>query len=333
MPQIFTQILTPVSTGLPAASEAFILPGFPALEQMLSAAVLLAITAVYLFGWIRLRRLHPRLAGPIRLGFFLTGISLLVLAFVWPVPQWAGVLLTGRSIQKALIGMLAPWLLWLGLPFHVLAWNLPAKLRRKIRHRLYLGAILRRITRAPVAWFVFISAFLLWHDPTYVNWAIDRPGVRMGAAWVLLIAALLFWQHVVDTGPRIHARLPSWIMAFYLLGVEIPNMAAGITIAFTIDPIYSGYAARQEQLTGLPFGYASDQMTGGAIIWVFGSIVYISAIIGVLYRLFRREGSNAPRPIMGWDNMEKAIAPGLEHRVRQEKADIPWQDSGSARRS
>lgn len=299
------------------------------IAQLLSAFLILGMGSIYLWAWVRGQQRHSLLAGRLRLGCFLAGLMLLWLALVWPVPLWAESLLTGRSIQKALVAMVVPPLLWLGLPFHVVVRTLPASLRRHLR----LGSLSKRLTAPPTAWLVFISVFLLWHDPAYVNWSMDHPAAQSAAAWLLLLSALLFWQHVVNTGPRIHSRMPSWIMAIYLLGVEIPNMAAGITIALTMNPIYHGYAQHHQLVEGLPFNYASDQMIGGAIIWVFGSVVYIGAIIGVLYRLFRREGDNTPRLLVGWDDAEKTIAPGLEHRVRHEQPDIPWQSDANRRTS
>ena len=48
-------------------------------------------------------------------------------------------------------------------------------------------------------------------------------------------------------------------------------------------------------------------MVGGAIVWVFGSLVYVAAIVAVLHRLFRRDGSTVPHPLtslspQGWNS-------------------------------
>ncbi|MEX1019417.1 MAG: cytochrome c oxidase assembly protein [Litorilinea sp.] len=299
----------------------------PHVSQLLAAGLLAAWVALYVGAWYRRHRAQMRLASVFRLVCFGLGSLLLFLALVGPVPHWADSLLTGRSIQKALLAMLAPPLLWLGLPYHIIARSLPAQIRRRIR----LGPLTRRLTHPLAAWLLFISIFLLWHDPAWVNWTMDSPGLRAAGSWLLLGSALLFWWHVINTGPRLHTRLPGWIMAIYLLFVEIPNMAAGITIAFTMQPMYAAYAALHTANAGLPFDYASDQMISGAIIWVFGSMVYISAIIGILYRLFRREGSNSPRPLVGWDDADKVIAPGLEHRLERDAPNPPWQRANGMR--
>src|SRR5690606_11690138 len=98
-------------------------------------------------------------------------------------------------------------------------------------------------------------------------------------------------------------HFPAWLLIIYLLSVEIANMVAGITIAFSIEPMYAHYPAVRAQLGAdvLPFSQLIDQIAGGAIIWVFGSLVYVSGIIFVLHRLFRKDGSTTPQPIFDWD--------------------------------
>src|SRR5690606_34027265 len=118
----------------------------------------------------------------------------------------------------------------------------------------------------------------------------------------------------------LHPRLPAWVLIVYLITVEIPNMVAGVTIAFSSTLLYDHYAAVLAQGRAIfPIGAVTDQMVGGAIVSGFGSLVYVASIVAVLHRLFRREGSTAPHPLSGWDSQEKFIAPGLEQRVVQNR--------------
>jgi hypothetical protein len=65
----------------------------------------------------------------------------------------------------------------------------------------------------------------------------------------------------------------------------------------------------------LPLSLGHDQMAGGAIIWVFGSFVYITGVIATLNKLFSREEAATPKPLLNWDDNAKFIAPGLEQRA------------------
>ncbi|MGL4650419.1 MAG: cytochrome c oxidase assembly protein, partial [Caldilineaceae bacterium] len=98
-----------------------------------------------------------------------------------------------------------------------------------------------------------------------------------------------------------------------LVGAEIPNVVAGITIAFGSVSVYSFYEVPMSTIAPV----LTQQSMAGALTWVFGSIVYISAIVAVVNQAFQSEGSGAPQPPHNWDATEKWIAPGLEARVRE----------------
>lgn len=283
---------------------------------------LLGLTVSYALGWKRLRRAMPKLATPWRVVAFAVAIFALFLALVLPLPSWSYTLLAMRSLQKALICMVAAPLLWLSVPLHTITWGIRGPMRRLLltmRGPSWFGKAARAISHPLVTWFAFVSAFLLWHDPSVARYFMERGVANHLMPWILLFTALLFWWPVVDTGPRYHRNIPAWLLLVYLFSVEIANMTAGITIAFSQEPIYEHYIRVRAQLPAdaLPWEAIIDQVAGGAIVWVFGSLVYISGIVFVLLRLFRKEGSNMPQHLPDWDDNAKFIAPGLEHRVEQ----------------
>jgi cytochrome c oxidase assembly factor CtaG len=296
-----------------------------------AAATLLLIFlgAGYARGWRRLHRVDPALANPWRALAFAAALLLVGLALIWPLPGWSVYLLTARSLQKALLCMLAAPLFWLACPVHIFVWGHRGWSRRGLvwlHGHGWASRALRSMTQPMAAWFGFVALFLLWHDPASAQFLLDEGWAHHAAAWLLGASALLFWSHVVGTGPRLHPSFPAWLLLIYLLGAEIANMVAGITIAFTLEPIYAHYPALRLQLgeASLPLSAPIDQMTAGAVIWVFGSIVYIFGMMFVLHALFRRAGSTAPEPLPNWDSHENFIAPGLEHRVvphRHKKSD------------
>ncbi len=298
--------------------------------QGIAALLLLMLTAAYVQGWRKLHRAMPKLATPWRLLAFILAFSALSLALIWPLPGWSNYLLAMRSSQKAFICMIAAPLFWLACPVHFVAWGLRGRARQalvSLKSQGWTKRLMYAITQPLVLWFIYVAAFLFWHDPSFAPFLLGRNWAHTLAPWLLLGASLLFWWPVVDTGPRLHRRFPAWLLIIYLLGAEIANMVAGMTIAFSADPVYAYYPAVRAQLGAdvLPLSQLIDQMAGGAIIWVFGSLVYISGIIFILHRLFRKDGSTTPQPIFDWDSQEKFIAPGLEHRVAQNqlrKADL-----------
>lgn len=291
------------------------------LWQVSGLGLLAAISTVYGLGVLRLRLAAPRLVTPWRMVAFGAGMVALAAALVWPLPGWSNALLSMRSLQKVLICMVAAPLIWLACPLHVLAWAGGARWRT-LFVRLQAatqrpGTFLHTATQPLVLWFVYLAAFLFWHDPQAAPFLLGDGWFHYVAPWLLLGAALLFWWPVVETGPRRARPLPLWLLLAYVLGVEIANMVAGVTIAFSIEPVYPHYIAVRQSLgeDALPLSMLNDQMLGGALIWVFGSLVYIAAIILILHRLFRLDGATAPQPPVGWDAHAKFIAPGLEERA------------------
>ncbi len=53
------------------------------------------------------------------------------------------------------------------------------------------------------------------------------------------------------------------------------------------------------------------------VLWVVGSLLYVSSIVLVLNRLFIEQGQGGPQPAPDWDDDDRMIMPGLEHRLRQ----------------
>lgn len=294
------------------------------LWQAGAAAFLLLATGLYLWGRRRLRHAQPALATSGRLVALGGALLALTLALVWPLPIWSNYLLTFRSIQKVLIALVAAPLLWLSCPVQTITWGLRGPARRALVN-LHRGQgpfprAVRALTWPLITWFAFLGAFLFWHDPQAVPFLVGDGWFHFVAPWLLFGAATLFWWPIVDTGPRLHARLPAWLLIVYVITVEILNMIAGVTIAFSATPLYAHYATPHAAGQALlPLTAVTDQMVGGAIVWVFGSFVYIGTVVAILHQLFRRDGSMAPHPPADWDADEKFIAPGLEHRATQNR--------------
>jgi len=284
--------------------------------------LIVGLTIAYVVGWRRLHKTMPTLARRLRLVAFCAAALALTMGLVWPFPSLSNNLLAMRSLQNVSIAFIAMPLLWLSVPVQTIAWGMRGWPRRGLvsLYRVpWLKNSMHHLTQPLVTWLIYVSAFLFWHDPTLARYLMGPNVAHVIAPWLLFVAALLFWWPIVDTGPRFNRDLPIWLLIVYVLGVEIANMVTGVTIAFSLAPLYPYYTAVRAQLPpdALPWTQTTDQIAGGAIIWVLGSFVYFSSIIFILMRLFRSEGSSIPQPLPNWDDNAKFIAPGLEHRVAQ----------------
>ncbi|MEZ4658442.1 MAG: cytochrome c oxidase assembly protein [Caldilineaceae bacterium] len=290
----------------------------------ITVMILLGLTTMlYWRGWRKLRVAFPYLAERSRLAAFLTGVILLILATVAPLMDLSQHYLFARALQKVFLGMLAPSLLWLSCPIHTIVWGLPTSLRRRMARRLFfdshLRGLLQPFIQPGLSWLFFVITFSIWHEPHYLTWTMQTAAAHYFSVIWLFGAALLYWSHIMYTGLRTHTRLSGWFVFVYLLGVEIPNMFVGVSMAFSSTPLYEYYVQLQNATGGDLQNVLRDQMLSGGLIWVIGSFVYISTIVLVFNRLFKLEQTLPPMLSPDREADERWIAPGLEYRVVQNR--------------
>ncbi len=95
----------------------------------------------------------------------------------------------------------------------------------------------------------------------------------------------------------------------YVLSVVPANALTGIAIAFASEPIYTYYTTvpRLGEMTVL-----QDQMLGGVIMWIPGSMMYIIAALVLIAQIVRVGEDNEPAPEPAWAVDEAVRAPGFE---------------------
>ncbi|MEZ4620843.1 MAG: cytochrome c oxidase assembly protein [Caldilineaceae bacterium] len=62
-----------------------------------------------------------------------------------------------------------------------------------------------------------------------------------------------------------------------------------------------------------------DQTVAGVIMWIPGSMMMLLAVILLLASALRGTDENPPQPVANWDSEDAMVAPGLEHRVIQNR--------------
>lgn len=257
-------------------------------------AALLLAAAVYTRGWQHLhadgRVLARSAAGKRRLAAYWSGILVLLLALVSPIDVLSGQLFAIHMVQHLLLVMLAPPLLLLGNPFPTMLWGLPDGLRRGIGLLFRPDSSFRRAlagaTRPGRVWFAFVAVFLGWHDPNAYNLALRSEWVHDLEHISFTLTAMLFWWKVIPAGPRLHPAVKPGLQIAYLAAAIPVNMLSGIAIAFSQTPIYSYYNA-VPRLWGL--SVMEDQMLGGTIMWIPGSMMFLAAAFIIATRFLQQE--------------------------------------------
>lgn len=284
--------------------------------------VILTMSTLYVTGWRRLRRqsAHHKLATRLRLTSYLSGMVIIAIALMSPIDRLGGQLFFMHMIQHMLFMMLSAPLLWLAEPFPISLWGLPPKARHAVgglfNSDSTFRSVLARATSPGVAWLIFVTIYLGWHDPNLYNLALHHEWVHDIQHITFFGASLLYWWPIIGAAPHIHTRFPGWAKLPYLLGTVPPNMFVGISIAFATDVRYTYYESIP-RFWGLTV--MQDQQLAGAIMWIPGSMMFIMAALVVLALLFGKEKSQ-PGPVsLDWDDEQAMIAPGLEERVIQNR--------------
>lgn len=279
--------------------------------------VLVLAGVIYVRGWWHLRnrparRSHRRaqLAAGWRLGAHLSGLAVLVLALVSPIDFLGGQLFSMHMVQHLLLMMLAPPLLLIANPLPFALWGMPAGARREMGRLLKpMSAsrhLLRTLTRPGVVWMVFIAVFLGWHDPHAYDAALRIDWVHDLEHITFFGASMLFWWHVTRAGPHIHGEFSPGLRVAYLLATVPINMLTGVAIAFAGKPIYSYYTA-VPRVWGMTV--MQDQMLGGVIMWIPGSMMFILAALILIAHQVQDEENKPSLPESKWATDEAMIAP------------------------
>lgn len=252
-------------------------------------AVIVPWAVFYTLGWRRLRiqSQSKKLARRRRLVSYWAGILILMASLMSPVDRLGGQLLLMHMVQHKLTMFFAAPLLLLGNPFPFVLWGLPARLRTAIGQLFARPSTFRRLltaaTRPGIAWLALITVYYGWHDSMAYNTALRLDWVHDIQHISFFAVAMLFWWHVIGNAPNLHGGMSPWMKMAYLLTQVPPNMAVGVSIAFSSTILYTYYES-VPRFWGLTV--EQDQMLGGAIMWIQGSEMFIGAALIVLARQF-----------------------------------------------
>lgn len=285
-------------------------------------AILIPLSVMYFVGWRRLRRhsTHNNLANGWRLASYQGGLWIIALSLMSPIDRLGGQLFFMHMIQHMLFMMFAAPMLLLAEPFPIFVWSLPRKMRRPVvtlfEHESLFRRALAKSTQPGVTWLVFLTIYLGWHDPNAYSAALRYEWLHNIQHISFMLVSLLWWWPIIECAPHIHPRFPVWGKLAFILGTIPPNMAIGVSIAFSSEILYTYYLSvpRVWSFTAL-----QDQQLAGAIMWIQGSEMYIMTAIFILGRTFMRKNKDATPIPRTWDTDDAMIAPGLEDRVSQNR--------------
>lgn len=225
-----------------------------------------------------------------RVGCFLTGEIVLVVALLSPLDPLGETLLSAHMTQHLLLTSVAPALLLLGIPATAWLWSIPQSWRHRMRARLFrwLHLTWLFLTRPLLATFIHGVVIWGWHVPAAFNAALGDNGVHTFEHLSFLLTGLMFWQAV-------SARTASPFFAAILILISFVHMGA-LAALLVIAPVQIYAYGDRALLWSL--SPVEDQQLAGLLMWVPAGLIYLAAFAGAASRLFPREKAS-PRPSTG----------------------------------
>jgi cytochrome c oxidase assembly factor CtaG len=279
---------------------------------------LVAGGAIYLRGWIVLRRHDPGRWSGVRLTAFLGGLAGIYLALASPIEPFAALFLLVHMVQHVLLMMVVPPLLWLGDPFFPMLRGLPRPIRIIWVAPLFRLRTFRRffawLSHPKIALPLFVAASLGWHVPAAYELALRSPGWHTLEHVCFIGAGLLFWYPVIRPYPS-RPAWSLWLLFPYLILADVQNTVLAALLTFS-DRLLYPYYAEVPRIGGL--SAVEDQSVAGVIMWVPGSVAYLVPlfVIGVWLLLPARArvsgGAPSSRP-----SRERLQLPILQLPIRQ----------------
>ena len=219
---------------------------------------------------------------------YLSGLAILAIALMSPIDVLSSQFFYMHMVQHLLLVMIAPPLLLIADPMPVMLWGLPAALRKETGRLLRPDATFRRVvcslTGPGLVWLYFVAALVGWHDPNAYNATLVSEFVHDLEHVTFFATAMLFWWHVIGAAPHLHKRLSPGVRIGYVLSVVPASALTGIAIAFAGEPIYEYYTTvpRLGSMTVM-----QDQMLGGVLMWIPGSMMYLVAALILVAQIIR----------------------------------------------
>jgi putative membrane protein len=252
--------------------------------------VLAFFAAVYVFGWLRLRKQSAHAVQSWQLASYLLGLTAIGVALLSPVDALASSSLSMHMVQHLLLLMISPLLVLLANPFPYCLWGIPRQLGRRIGRLFVRRSVFRSViwalTLMSVTWPLYVLNLWAWHSPALYQLALREPGVHDAEHILFFFTALLFWWPIVDPSPRLHGQISYGYRIIYLVAATLQNTLLGMAISIPERVLYPFYAAVPRLRDLAPI---DDQALGGGIMWISGHMYLIPILVLIARALTREE--------------------------------------------
>jgi putative membrane protein len=187
------------------------------------------------------------------------GLLSILAAMASPLGMLDGRMLTAHMAQHLLLMTIAPPLIWMGVPSHVLT------------GRTARGPLLRKLGGVighPVfCWLAATTALVGWHAPAAFQFGMHSNFWHLLEQLSFLAAGLLFWWPVFRPSP-------GWWILLYLFLATLPCDVLSGLLVFSDRVAYHMYLCAPGTGGLSPL---EDQQCAAALMWTCVTIVFLAA--------------------------------------------------------
>ncbi|MHB8620686.1 MAG: cytochrome c oxidase assembly protein [Chloroflexota bacterium] len=170
-------------------------------------------------------------------------------------------LFSAHMVQHLILVLAAAPLLLVGLP---------AGMGRRFSPRLL------------VAYLPFNAVFLFSHAPAWYNATLRFEPLHAFEHLVYIVTAMVMWLPVLN--PAVEKRASPGLRVLYIFLQTIPMFILGALLSLGDEALYRHYELAPRLL---PMTAAQDQVLGGLIMWLGGSLFYLGVLTVVFFNWAR----------------------------------------------
>jgi cytochrome c oxidase assembly factor CtaG len=214
---------------------------------------------------------------------FYTGLGVLAIALLSPIDGLGDTyLFSAHMIQHLLLLLICPPLMIAGLPVGA---------TRKLLRRPSFNRLERWLAQPAVALLIVVGVVWAWHFPAFYNFALAHESVHALQHLAFLVSATIFWWPVFT--PLEERRMAMPTVLLYIFLACLADAILGIILTFVPAGLYPMYLHPEDPWNILAilrnnWGITPqiDQQLGGLVMWVPGSLIYLSVILGCILRWY-----------------------------------------------
>jgi putative copper resistance protein D len=251
---------------------------------------LLLAAALYVQAVRSVDRAHPDNPVPVRRTVaFLGGLVAIEIALQSPIERFDTTLFADHMVQHILLMFVAAPLIALGAPITLLLRAVRPEVRTGVVLPVLHSRIVRLVSFPVVTWLLFTVVMWGTHFSPWFDAALENPLIHQLEHVAFLGAALLFWWPVVGLDPS-PWRMPYPVRVLYTFLQMPQNTFLSLAIFSASEPLYRHYATLQRTWGPTPL---ADQQAAGAIMWVVGDLVFVTALVLIVAAWMRAEERTA----------------------------------------